>query len=1695
MKIKIIIFVVAISFISILILIPQTHSSDLLNFKLPYKKSDNFIITTGYNTPPTHIKKDGFALDFTKNYCQAYGQPALATANGIVRLVKSESESGGYGYMVDIDHGNNLISRYAHLVAESTQVKEGERVYAGQAIGLIGNTGFVAGAACASYPGAHLHFAVYQKQSDGALAAYNPEPISGYTNLLAGNWYVSDNVIYQPVYAASENSQSAGGSNDVAAPSQLNQSVSSAPKESLLSVVVNGVENFTGNVVNKIASAVGNAASAIKSSLADIFNSNSDDGGSGVAVDDQSISGDQPIDANLNATNNLNQTQSKIINNISQVAQTGSSAQIGNQPAQKKSQPSQPAEGEDSHSQPRLTDEAEQPKTDLTKSQNSSTSVQVSSSTLTQTASSTETNTSKSKKPFSENSAVPNKSCYFDSAFTPSSNKQILINEVAWMGTANSANDEWIELKNISNQEVDLTGWQIVAKDDSFAIDLSSLKNKKIAPQNFVLLERTDDSSVPNVSADLIYAGSLANANEGLRIFDANCRLVDEVLANSAWPAGNNTTKQTMERDLYGFGWHNSAAPLGTPKRENSSGVIYGGGGGGASQNSQNNQQNSTNQSVIRQIVIDEIMYNLPGADEDREWLEVFNADSEPADLNNWKLYDGEANHKLSLVRGSAILASGSYAVISSNADKFLEDNPDFGGIIWEASFSLNNDGENLTLKNNTDAVINQIGYRSSDGANGDGNSLQKIDGRWQAATPTPGRENKISLNAAEKNINISFLISSSSPEVGQEIIFSASSTAPDAINSYQWDFGDDSSLFATSGPVASHIFENPGDYKVELSAFGDNSSSSYSAIISVASSTTGTSNDDAIASSSLLASEWTGSVLVSEIKAGGVDNADNEFVEIYNPTDETIDLTNWSLQRKTSSLSAETKNLIAHFPTSSITPKSFLLIASADYSDKVMPDLTYSNNSNNLSYSDDVVILKDVDGKIVDEVYYGEIPAGKSLERKAGADSSAGSMVVGEDKFLGNGYESGDDNFDFIIRDNPNPQNSLSLPEPRNKPTSLQPGNATSGIAVYDASARSAVLSWKNSQDARGSTSTIYYEIHDVSDSSSSLLVARTTSTTIYYPVNAPGQFEFSLQAFDGDGLGSEINYADLLIEATTTESTSTQLADPTSTLSDASTTTSAVIFSQLNDESLSAYSFYGDNWYRLGSGFSGIIHSVILRGKVSAASYFNSRAILEKFSDSSYSHSLGSFILSDNVPFTYDLSTVELDGLDIQLDPSAYYLLRTSNDYQNRSVILAGASSTTSTAMWNEFIYGTGKVDHQYNFYPYIVIYGDLSTSSFSLATSSDDSSSNATTSQNSTSTNNEATTTATSSANEATTTYSTSTQASDFSTATGVFIFSQTDNSAPLTSITSFTSGANTYNYPWDHKSGQTFLAINNEAISKIEVDLYANQGYMVYCGFTYGISVYLNLYDAGLEDNLNSLVLVASSSAGVTVERCANHPHQKTSFNFPTEVGLTANHFYYFELNAPDSNSYWDIGLNGTTTNIAMGSYYYNRASYPNYDSYEVLTGTIISLASSSNYSAESSTSTNATSTLIISDINSSGYSNADSTIAISTSTISATSTDAISPTSTLLLAGAWPAVYDFSSIGSSSSSATTSQNSTSTNSEATTTATSSANEATTTENMANLASATTTDNTTNTTSSASYLINPEATSTITEASST
>lgn len=135
--------------------------------------------------------------------------------------------------------------------------------------------------------------------------------------------------------------------------------------------------------------------------------------------------------------------------------------------------------------------------------------------------------------------------------FIPSwSYAAVMLSEIAWMGTTIGANEEWIELYNHGSEAVNVDGWTLT-DSGTLSITLSGT----IPAQAFALLERTDDTTVPGVSAFLIYTGALTNAGTTLTLKDGNGTLVDKVVGGENWEniGGSNETKETPQRGQAGW--------------------------------------------------------------------------------------------------------------------------------------------------------------------------------------------------------------------------------------------------------------------------------------------------------------------------------------------------------------------------------------------------------------------------------------------------------------------------------------------------------------------------------------------------------------------------------------------------------------------------------------------------------------------------------------------------------------------------------------------------------------------------------------------------------------------------------------------------------------------------------------------------------------------------------------------------------------------------------------------------------------------------------------------------------------------------------------------------------------------------------------------------------------------------------------
>lgn len=286
----------------------------------------------------------------------------------------------------------------------------------------------------------------------------------------------------------------------------------------------------------------------------------------------------------------------------------------------------------------------------------------------------------------------------------------IIFNEIAWMGTATSSNDEWIELKNVTTSTVNLDDWQILDKDSQIEIIFTA--STSIETNSFFLLERTDDDSVPSVPADLTYEGALGNSDEGLYLFNSACQLIDFVEATSSWPAGDNTSKQTMERRV-NLTWQTSSESHGTSKAENSSGEAT------ATSTATSTEEIATSTEEIststasssQHIIISEIQIK-DASSSSHDFIELFNPTEENIDISGFQIKKRISGGGESSVRKfleGSIIPAGGYFLWANTAYT------DIWGIPPDATTTKKLTRDNsIALFDTDENIIDQVAWGTS---------------------------------------------------------------------------------------------------------------------------------------------------------------------------------------------------------------------------------------------------------------------------------------------------------------------------------------------------------------------------------------------------------------------------------------------------------------------------------------------------------------------------------------------------------------------------------------------------------------------------------------------------------------------------------------------------------------------------------------------------------------------------------------------------------------------------------------------------------------------------------------------------------------------------------------------------------------------------------------------------------------------
>ncbi len=174
----------------------------------------------------------------------------------------------------------------------------------------------------------------------------------------------------------------------------------------------------------------------------------------------------------------------------------------------------------------------------------------------------------------------------------------VVINELMWMGSSASSADEWIELRNLTDQAVDISGWSLTKRSSGADVPMLTIPTgKSILPNGYFLISNyvnTSANSTLNVVPDVVNTDvALSNSALQIKLYNVNQQLVDMAddgvgnpLAGSYDSAkkmyasmernpipGDGTIAQNWHTASRGTGFKLNATELGTPGTVNSNGV------------------------------------------------------------------------------------------------------------------------------------------------------------------------------------------------------------------------------------------------------------------------------------------------------------------------------------------------------------------------------------------------------------------------------------------------------------------------------------------------------------------------------------------------------------------------------------------------------------------------------------------------------------------------------------------------------------------------------------------------------------------------------------------------------------------------------------------------------------------------------------------------------------------------------------------------------------------------------------------------------------------------------------------------------------------------------------------------------------------------------------------------------------------
>ena len=306
--------------------------------------------------------------------------------------------------------------------------------------------------------------------------------------------------------------------------------------------------------------------------------------------------------------------------------------------------------------------------------------------------------------------------------------------------------------------------------------------------------------------------------------------------------------------------------------------------------------------AIYRDVVINELMPDPTPANDlpEAEYVELLNVSNKIFDLNGWTLSDGSSTATL----GPWVLTPGSRVILVANADTAVFLNNVTSNTLGVSSFpSLNNSGDNVTLRNDSGGLVDAVNYDISwyqdDNKDGGGWSLELINPELPCSNPfnwiasnhvsggTPGAQNSVYDNTADtQGPQLLTILVDDADTI--ELVFDEALDSLSVLNA---------TYAITNGVVASSIINMPPTYDRVRLVLSPSLTAGVIHDLTITGITDCSGNNISFGTGqfALPQAPEAGDIIINEVLFNPVTGGD-DFVEIYNNSDKILSLKDWSL-------------------------------------------------------------------------------------------------------------------------------------------------------------------------------------------------------------------------------------------------------------------------------------------------------------------------------------------------------------------------------------------------------------------------------------------------------------------------------------------------------------------------------------------------------------------------------------------------------------------------------------------------------------------------------------------------------------------------------------------------------------------------------------------------------------------------------